>query len=82
VIIAQPGTPDAMGWRDEQWRIGFQSRFGPERWPEPYPDQVIERLAREKAGRVLVFSPGYTTDCLETLDELGNEARDLRPYGR
>lgn len=63
----------AMGWTKDQWRIGFQSRFGPENWLEPYTDQVIEQLAHEKAGRVLVFSPGFTTDCLETLDELGNE---------
>lgn len=64
-----------MGWRDDQWRIGFQSRFGPENWLEPYTDQVIEALARE-GKRVLVYSPGFITDCLETLDELGNEGAE------
>lgn len=64
-----------MGWRDDQWRIGFQSRFGPENWLEPYTDQVIEALALE-GKRVLVFSPGFITDCLETLDELGNEGAE------
>lgn len=63
---------EAMGWRDDQWRVSFQSRFGPENWLEPYTDQVIEALARE-GKRILVFSPGFVTDCLETLDELGNE---------
>jgi ferrochelatase len=66
---------DAMDWRDDQWRIGFQSRFGPENWLEPYTDQVIEALARE-GKRILVFSPGFITDCLETLDELGNEGAE------
>lgn len=63
---------NAMGWSDDHWRIGFQSRFGPEDWLQPYTDQVIEALARE-GKRVLVYSPGFITDCLETLDELGNE---------
>ena len=67
---------DAMHWRDDQWQIAFQSRFGPEAWLEPYTDQVIEKLARGNGGRILVFSPGFTTDCLETLDELGNEGRE------
>ena len=66
---------DAMGWNENQWRIGFQSRFGPENWLEPYTDQVIESLARE-GKRVLVYSPGFITDCLETLDELGNEGAE------
>ncbi len=65
----------AMGWDDSQWRLSFQSRFGPERWLEPYTDDLIHQLAHKKVGRVLVFSPGFTTDCLETLDELGNEGR-------
>lgn len=63
----------AMGWPEEYWRIGFQSRFGPEVWLEPYTDEVIEELAQEGVQRLLIFSPGFTTDCLETLDELGNE---------
>ncbi|MBK9123807.1 MAG: ferrochelatase [Chloroflexi bacterium] len=67
---------EAMGWDESQWRVSFQSRFGPEKWLEPYTDGTIEQLAHEKAGRVLVFSPGFTTDCLETLDELGNEGRE------
>ena len=66
---------DAMGWREDQWRIGFQSRFGPENWLEPYTDQVIESLARQ-GKRILVYSPGFITDCLETLDELGNEGAE------
>jgi ferrochelatase len=66
----------AMGWRDEEWTICFQSRFGPEKWLEPYTDETIEHLPQRGIQRPLVFSPGFVTDCLETLDELGNEARE------
>ncbi len=67
---------EAMGWRADDWLICFQSRFGPEKWLEPYTDQTLEGLAQHGVRRPLVFSPGFVTDCLETLDELGNEGRD------
>ncbi len=67
---------ETMGWSAADWRIGFQSRFGPETWLEPYTDQVLTGLAGQGIRRPLVFSPGFTTDCLETLDELGNEGRE------
>lgn len=66
----------AMGWRDDQWQMSFQSRFGPEKWLEPYTDETLERLAHDGVERPAVFSPGFVTDCLETLDELGNEGRE------
>jgi ferrochelatase len=66
----------AMGWRDDEWVLCFQSRFGPEKWLEPYTDKTLEALAHQGIKRPLVFSPGFTTDCLETLDELGNEGRE------
>jgi ferrochelatase len=66
----------AMGWQPDDWRLCFQSRFGPEKWLEPYTDVTLEHLAAEGIQRPLVFSPGFVTDCLETLDELGNEGRD------
>lgn len=67
---------DAMGWRDDEWLIGFQSHFGPEKWLEPYTEQVITSLHTQGVERPLVFSPGFVTDCLETLDELGNEGTE------
>jgi ferrochelatase len=67
---------DAMGWAPGDWQICFQSRFGPEKWLEPYTDETIESLPGSGVERPLVFSPGFVTDCLETLDELGNEARE------
>lgn len=65
-----------MGWRDDEWTICFQSRFGREPWLEPYTDETLESLHHRGVERPVVFSPGFTTDCLETLDELGNEGRD------
>jgi ferrochelatase len=65
----------AMGWRDEEWQLCFQSQFGPEEWLAPYTDETLEGLAAQGVQRPLIFSPGFVTDCLETLDELGNEGR-------
>ena len=66
----------AMGWQDDQWILSFQSRFGPEAWMQPYTEDEFEDLHRRGVRRPLVFAPGFVTDCLETLDELGNEGRE------
>ena len=67
---------EALGWSEDQWLLTFQSRFGPEKWLEPYTDATLEGLAAQGVQRPLVFAPGFVTDCLETLDELGHEGRD------
>lgn len=54
----------------------YQSRFGKEPWLVPYTDVTIEELARDGVKRIAVACPGFVADCLETLDELGNEARE------
>jgi ferrochelatase len=64
---------DALNLQDHQWRLTFQSRFGPEAWLQPYTDETLENLAREGVQNVVIYPPGFTADCLETLDELGNE---------
>ena len=66
----------AMGWTAERYTVAFQSRFGPERWLEPSTAEVLKGLHARGIRRPLVAAPGFTTDCLETLDELGNEGRD------
>jgi ferrochelatase len=65
----------AMGWRDDEWLLCFQSRFGREKWLAPYTDEVLTNLHNRNIQCPLVFSPSFLTDCLETLDELGNEGR-------
>ena len=66
----------AMAWRDEEWLLSYQSRFGPEAWLEPYTEDVLEELTGRGIHRPFVYSPGFVTDCLETLDELGHEGRE------
>ncbi|MCO6430532.1 MAG: ferrochelatase [Deltaproteobacteria bacterium] len=51
----------------------YQSRFGKDPWLTPYTDVTIEELGRSGFERIAVAAPGFTADCLETLDELGNE---------
>lgn len=47
---------EAMGWREDEWLIGFQSRFGPEKWLEPYTDQILTSLHERGVENPLVFS--------------------------
>jgi ferrochelatase len=71
----------AMGWNERDYTVSFQSRFGPEQWLSPSTSDVIKGLHARGIGRPLIVAPGFTTDCLETLDELGNEGRDEFVHG-
>lgn len=61
----------------EEWLVTFQSRFGREEWLQPYTDKILEQLAVEGLRRVDVICPGFSSDCLETLEEIAVENRDL-----
>ena len=65
-----------LGWPRERWTQSFQSLFGRDEWLKPYTDRTLERLAKLGAKRVFIATPGFTTDCLETIDEIGYEARE------
>ena len=67
---------DAMGWKPSDYTVAYQSRFGPEKWVGPSTADTLKGLSARGIARPLVVAPGFTTDCLETLDELGNEGRD------
>jgi len=54
----------------------FQSRFGSEPWLTPYTDVTFEELGKSGIKRIAVVAPGFTADCLETLDELGHEGHE------
>lgn len=54
----------------------YQSRFGKDPWLVPYTDVTIEQLAKEGIKHLAVACPGFPADCLETLDEIGNEAHE------
>ena len=65
----------ALGLREAEWRVTFQSRFGYARWLEPYTEQTLIELARDGLRRLDVICPGFVADCLETLEEIGIRAR-------
>jgi len=66
-----------LGIKKEQYTICFQSRLGKEPWIKPYTDEVIKDLARRGVKKVLVFSPAFVADCLETTIEIGHEYKKL-----
>ncbi len=65
----------AFGWPEANWLTTFQSRFGNDVWLQPYTDETVKRLAREGVRRLALVAPGFTVDCLETLEELDVENR-------
>ena len=67
----------ALGLTDDQWRCTFQSRFGRAEWLQPYTAATLEQLGRDGVGRVDVACPGFVADCVETLEEIGIEGRQI-----
>ena len=65
----------ALGLKEDEWQVTFQSRFGYADWLEPYTQPTLEALARGGCERVDVLCPGFVADCLETLEEIGIVAR-------
>ena len=61
--------------KPEEWKVTFQSRFGYADWLQPYTQPTLVELARAGQKRVDVVCPGFVSDCLETLEELGITAR-------
>ncbi|HWP13810.1 MAG TPA: ferrochelatase [Ramlibacter sp.] len=59
----------------DRYTLTFQSRFGRAKWLEPYTEPTLRELARRGVARVDVACPGFTGDCLETLEEIGIEGR-------
>ena len=54
----------------------FQSRFGPQEWLQPYTDKTLENLPKEGKKNILVISPGFSSDCVETLEEISIQGKD------
>ena len=54
----------------------FQSRFGPQEWLQPYTDKTIERLPQSGKKNILVICPGFSSDCVETLEEIAIQAKE------
>jgi protoporphyrin/coproporphyrin ferrochelatase len=66
---------EKLGWPSERWHTTFQSRFGNEPWLQPSTIEEVERLARSGVKRLAIVAPGFSVDCLETLEELDMENR-------
>jgi ferrochelatase len=58
---------------DKQLRLTFQSRFGTAEWLKPYTDMTVKALAERGVKNLAVITPGFTADCLETLEEIAME---------
>ena len=65
-----------MGLKDDQWVLAFQSLFGREEWLKPYAKNVLTNWGNEGIKNVQVICPGFSADCLETLEEIKFENRD------
>lgn len=65
-----------LGLRPEQYRIGFQSRFGKAEWLQPYTAPTLLEWGASGIQRVDIICPGFVADCLETLEEIAMEGRD------
>ena len=66
---------EALGLAEHQWLLGFQSRFGRTAWLQPYTSVLLRQLGSAGTARVDVVCPGFVSDCLETLEEIGIEGK-------
>jgi protoporphyrin/coproporphyrin ferrochelatase len=68
---------ERLGWPAGRLVSTFQSRFGPEEWLQPYTDETVRSLAEQGVKRLAVLTPGFAADCLETLEEIAVQAREI-----
>jgi len=67
---------EKLGLKEEQWHLAFQSRFGREEWLKPYTDKTLMNWAEQGIKHVQICCPGFSSDCLETLEEIQVENHD------
>jgi ferrochelatase len=67
---------EALGLSKSQYMVTFQSRFGKAKWLEPYTEPTLIALGQQGVKRVDLICPGFTSDCLETLEEISQEAQE------
>ncbi len=60
---------------DDEWQLTFQSRFGPKEWLQPYTDITLKELGAKGTKHVQIICPGFSADCLETLEEIDIQNR-------
>ena len=70
-----------LGISKADYTVCFQSRLD-QKWLKPFSDVVVESCAKKGMKKILVFSPAFTADCLETIIEIGEEYQDISPQWR
>lgn len=75
--LSAEAIAQALELNSDQWAYSFQSRFGPKAWLPPYTDKTVEQWAQEGDKRIQVICPGFSADCLETLEEISMENREI-----
>ena len=68
---------EALKLNDSEYEICFQSRFGRAEWLKPYFSEVVASLGQQKIKNIHVICPGFSSDCLETLEEINMEGRSI-----
>lgn len=68
---------ERLGLGVGEYQVSFQSRLGPKQWLEPYTDETLKSLPGKGVRNVQVVCPGFSADCLETLEEIAVENRDV-----
>ena len=68
---------EALGPLGDKLSFTFQSRFGREEWLKPYTDETVAALARDGVKRLAIVTPGFAADCLETLEEIAEENKEI-----
>ena len=76
VVRTTRGLQDRLQFPKGKWTQTYQSLFGRGEWLRPYTDDTLAGLAKRGVKRVFVMTPGFTADCLETIDEIGHESRE------
>jgi len=68
---------EALGLDKDEYLVAFQSRFGKQEWLKPYLASTLEALGKAKSARIDVICPGFSSDCLETLEEIAMEGKHI-----
>jgi ferrochelatase len=72
---------ERLGYSEQEFRMTFQSRFGRAKWLEPYTDETVKALAAEGVKNLAIVTPGFSADCLETLEEIAGENAEFFHHG-
>jgi ferrochelatase len=68
---------EKLGLNEDEWQVTFQSRFGPREWLKPYTDVTLKQLAKKGIKSVNIICPGFSADCLETIEEIDMQNREF-----